>query len=241
MISKTKGIVLHYIKYSETSVIVKIYTEVFGLQSYIIRNLRAKKAKNKMSLIQHLSFVDMVVYHNNKSKIHNIKEIKSAYQFKTIPFDIVKSSLLVFINEFLYKTIYEEEPNKNLYNFIVNSVEYLDNTETNINNFHLFFITRLTKFLGFLPINNFSDKNNIFNMNEGEFQNEIPNHSNFLNKNLSYYFSLLLSANIDNTDSIKLSLDNKNLLIEKIIEYYKIHIPGFKDIKSHRILKATFH
>lgn len=241
MIYKTKGIVLNYIKYSETSVIVKIFTDVFGLQSYIIRNSRAKKAKNKMSLIQHLSIVDMVVYHKNKSKINNIKEIKADYQFCTIPFDIVKSSLVVFINEFLYKTIFEEDPNKNLYDFILNSLEYLDKTETNINNFHLFFILRLTEFLGFLPINNFSDKNNIFNMNEGMFQNHIPNHSHFLNKNLSYFFSQFLSASIDNTDNINISLDNKNSLIEKIIEFYKIHIPDFKDIKSHKVLKATFH
>ncbi|MBE9480196.1 MAG: DNA repair protein RecO, partial [Bacteroidetes bacterium] len=144
MLFKTRGIVFHQIKYSESSVIAKIYTELFGIQSYLIKGVRNKKSKIKSALLQHLSIVDLVVYHKEKSNIQYIKEIRSEYQFTSIPFDIRKSSIAVFINEILYKSIHEEEANQNLFDYLLNSIKLLDMITKRFVDFHLLFTIGLT-------------------------------------------------------------------------------------------------
>ncbi|MCD4664768.1 MAG: DNA repair protein RecO [Bacteroidales bacterium] len=169
MLHKTRGIVLNKVKYSETSLIVKIYTELFGLQSYLIRGIRNKKSKIKPSLLQHLALIELIVYHKEKKSIQHIKEIKSAYQFKSVPFDIRKSSIIIFLNEILYKVIKEEESNKSLFEFLFNTIQILDINEKGVSDFHLIFLVQLTKFLGFFPKNNFSKTRDNFNLEDGEF------------------------------------------------------------------------
>ncbi len=114
-IHKTRGIVLHQIKYSESSIIAKIYTEEFGIQSYMVRGVRKKGSKMKSGLFQALSMLDMVVYHKEKSNIQNLKEVRSAFPLTTIPFDIKKSSIILFLKDNLSKRLRAEEPNTALY------------------------------------------------------------------------------------------------------------------------------
>ncbi len=239
MLFKTRGIVFHQIKYSESSVIAKIYTELFGIQSYLIKGVRNKKSKIKSALLQHLSIVDLVVYHKEKSNIQYIKEIRSEYQFTSIPFDIRKSSIAVFINEILYKSIHEEEANQNLFDYLLNSIKLLDMITKRFVDFHLLFTIGLTKYLGFFPRRNFSDKKTVFNLQEGFFQNAIPNHSNYLKKPISEIFYNLLNTQIEDVDSVKISNSQRNELLNKIIEYYRLHLPAFKDIKSPDILQEV--
>jgi len=105
MISKTKGIVFHQLKYSETSFIVKIYTQEFGLQSYLIKGARNKKSKIRPALLQHLSLLELIVTHKEKSNLQHIREIRSAHQYSNLPFDMIKSSITLFVNELLLKSI----------------------------------------------------------------------------------------------------------------------------------------
>ena len=241
MLYKTKGVVLHYTKYSETSVIVKIYTELFGIQTYLIRGVRKQKSKVKLNLLQHVSLVDMVVYHKEKSSINHIKEIQSAYQFKSIPFDIRKSSIAIFINEVLYKSIHEEEANKKMFDFIFNSIKILDLMKDNFNNFHLLFLVILTKHLGFFPKTNFSDDNSIFNLIEGVFQSFLPEHAHYIQKPHTQYLNKLLFSSYEDLSSIKIPSTYKTELLDKLIEYYQLHLPNFKDINSHKILQNILH
>ena len=114
MLHTTRGIVLHTTKYSETSLVAKIYTEVFGLQSYLVKGIRKQKAKLRPALFQPMTLADLVVYHKDKGSLQNIKESRIAVPYRSIPFDIRKSSMLLFINELLYKSIREEETNRKL-------------------------------------------------------------------------------------------------------------------------------
>src|SRR3990172_7140574 len=122
MIYKTRGIVLHHIKYSETSVIAKIYTELFGLQSYLINGVRSQKAKVKANLLQPLSLVDMIVYHKEKKGLQRIRDVSGNPPLSSIPYDFPKSSVALFIAEILYKSIREEEANTNMFEFIFHSI-----------------------------------------------------------------------------------------------------------------------
>ena len=162
MLQQTQGIVFKTFKYSETSLIVRIYTEKLGMQSYMVNRVRHKQAKIKPALLQSLSILDMEVYHRQNKKIQRIKELKLAYIFSAIPFDTVRSSIALFITEILYKTVKEEEANAVQFEFLLSFIQYLDLTKLPIGNLHLWFMLHWSAFLGFLPQNNFGTNKNVF-------------------------------------------------------------------------------
>lgn len=240
-IHKTRGIILHHLKYSESSIIAKVYTENFGIQSFIVRGVRKKGSKTKAGLFQPLSLVEMVVYHNEKSNIQNLKEVKNAFPFKSIPFDIYKSTITIFLNEILFKTLKEEEPNLQLFNYIFDAIEYLDQKEDNYFDFHILFIILLSKYLGFFPKNNYSKENTCFDLTEGIFVKNIPGHQHFIDEPISKYLSVYLAISFSDLDNNKLSYKLRKEFLEKLLEYYKIHIEGFGNLKSYPVLQAIYN
>ncbi|MFA6924496.1 MAG: DNA repair protein RecO [Bacteroidales bacterium] len=240
MLFKTKGIVLRNINYGETSIIVKIYTEIFGLKSYIVKGVKARKAKFKINLFQPLTLLDLIVYNKTKSHIQNIKEARIDYTNKSINTDINKTSVLLFISEILNKSIREEEKNEHLFNFIFNSVKLLDDTNDNVSHFHLVFMMQLTKYLGFFPQNNFSEKNKYFNLREGIFtENEII-AANSISPANSEHFSKLINTSFDDLKTLKFEKSKKKKLLENMIRFYELHLESFKNIKSVGVLEAVF-
>ena len=241
MLHKTRGIVFRQIKYSETSVIAKIYTELFGLQSYLIRGVRNKKSKIKPALLQHLSLVDIVVYHKEKKDIQHIKEIISAFRFTSIPFDIKKSAIVIFLNEILYKSIKEEEANSELFNFLFNSIQILDLKKNRVSNFHLLFLIQLTKFLGFFPKGNFSNENVTFDLQEGIFIKSETQTEYLTGMPFSKYLFDLTNTSFEDLGSLLILPKYRNELLNTILKYYRLHLPGFGSIKSYQVLQAVFN
>ena len=238
MLHHTRGIIFHQVKYSETSLIVKIYTEQFGLQSYMIRGIRSKKSLVKPALLQPLTLADMVVYHKENKNIQHLKEIKIAYPFNSIPFDIRKSSVIIFLNEVLYNVIREQESNRNLFEYLYNSIVSLDLMEKGIADFHLHFLMQLTKHLGFYPKKNISEQNSVFDMQEGVFVQQTISSNIIILKPFSEYFAGLIAAG---NEPIKINPSHRTILLEYLIQYYKVHIPGIKEIKSHHILQSVLN
>src|SRR6185369_6803150 len=156
MLHKTRGIVFHVTDYSESSVIAKIYTELFGLQSYLINGVRKKNPKVKPASLQPLALVDLVVYHKERSGLKRLADARNNPVLKSIPFDIRKSSVVLFMNEVLYKCVKEEEANQSLFDFIFNSIHLPELRSNPGSDFHLLFLLQLTKYLGFYPHENFS-------------------------------------------------------------------------------------
>jgi len=239
MLHKTRGIVLHSVRYSETSVIVKIYTELFGLQSYLFKGIRSKKSKTRPALLQPLTLLAMEVYHKQKNNIQSAKEILIAYPYQHIPFDIRKSSIALFMNELVYKSIREEESNPLLFRFLWQTLLQLDTLEENIGSFHLIFAMLLTRHLGIFPQDNFSDENNIFHLRDGNFQAGIPQHPYFLDPQKSQSFYLLLSTPLELSGNISFNQDTRSILLEAINTYYQFHLPGFKGLQSHHVLHSV--
>src|SRR5580658_7988678 len=118
MFHKTKGIVLHTIKYSETSIIAKIYTEKLGLVSYMIKGVRSSKKTSKASLLQPLTLLDMEVSHRENKQLQYIKEFRRDYVYRSIPFDTIKSTVAIFLLELISKSIREQEQNAEMFEFI---------------------------------------------------------------------------------------------------------------------------
>ncbi len=239
MLHKTRGIVLHATKFSETSSVVKIYTELFGLQSYIVKGVRKQNAKIKPGLFQPLTILDLVVYHKEKSSLQNLKEANYSHPYQAIPFDIRKSSIAIFINELVYKTIHEEEPHPELFSFLYNTCLHLDAAGDNFSLFHLVFSLQLTRYLGCMPQLNYSGKTPFLNLREGIFQASAPEHRDFLEPAMSQLFFQLLRTPEGAGASIRISAKTRNTLLEMILFYYHLHVPGFREMQSHHILHTV--
>jgi DNA repair protein RecO (recombination protein O) len=149
MLHKTRGVVFRFTKYGESSIIVNIFTDLFGLQSYIVNGVRSRTAKNRIALYQPLTLLDLVVYHRENANINRIKEVKCLYPYQSIHLDIRKSGVALFINEIINKTIKEESHAEELCDFMIKSFVTLDQLENQIENFHLRFLLKLSRHLGF--------------------------------------------------------------------------------------------
>lgn len=149
MLYKTKAIVLKTIKYKESSIILTLFTEKFGAKTYIVNSVRTKKPKYSMALFQSLSLLDLVVYNRESANINRVSEIKPAVLFSSIPYNSTKTAQSLFLAELLNKLIKEEHPSQELFEYTFNSIELFDHLTENFQNFHLQFLLKLSKYLGF--------------------------------------------------------------------------------------------
>ncbi len=222
MVSKTNGIVLNYIKYKETSIISKIYTKKFGLKSYLINGVRTKKGKFNISSFQPLSLLELVVYENKNSEIGRIKELKFDKIYFTNHHVQKKISICLFISEVLLKLITFQVPDKNQFNFVRNSLIELDKIVDNYENFHIIFLIKFSKYLGF-EISNISDFSNI------KFESQLV---------ISFLSEIIISeysSNIKSTSSVR------NKALEIIIVYFREKTELNINFNSNRILKNIFN
>jgi DNA repair protein RecO (recombination protein O) len=226
MLQKTRGIVINYIKLRETSIVVNIYTENFGIRSYIENSIRSAKSKNKIALFQPLTLLDLVVFETENKGLKRIQEIKCSQPFQTLPYDISKSSIALFLAEVLKKTLKEEESNPILFNFLDYSLRFLDEPTAEINNFHLVFLVKLSAYLGFSP----ETSEQVLH----EFQ--LVNHRPF-NAELAVAFNQIIAADYQN--KLKINRQQRADLLDIILSFYKIHIEGFGEVRSHAILKVV--
>jgi DNA repair protein RecO (recombination protein O) len=237
-IVSTKAIVLSSLKYSDSSLIVKCYTEEEGVKSYIIRGiLKAKKGKIKVGYFQPLTQLQIAASHNNKGNLNTLKEVQVSYPFKTIYKDIVKQSVVLFLSEILSHSILEEEKNKDLFKYLETAFVWLD-VHNKISNFHLLFLFNLTRFLGFYP--DLSENEMLgFDLQEGSFSNNIL-AKNVISGNNFYQFKKLLGINFDSIEKVSFSKQERQTVLKIIIRYFELHLDGFKNPKSLQILEAVF-
>ncbi len=237
MLSTTKAIVLSAIKYGDADLIVKCYTQV-GLKSYMLKGvLKSKKGKLKAAYFQPLTHLELVAKHNNKGNLNFIKEVKISYPYSTVPFDIVKQTMVLFLSEVLVKSIYEEEQNNQLFEYIETALIWLD-TNGEVANFHLLFLLNLTKHLGFYPEK--EDTNSIFfDLEEGRFTNSIPRNNIVTGENLTY-LKALLGINFEGLYTLKFNGLIRQSILDILIRYFELHLPGFHRPKSLAILKTVF-
>lgn len=239
MYCKTKGIVLNSFNYSDKSLIVKVYTELFGLRSYIVDRTKNRKSKVKINLFQPLSLVEMIVLQKERKQLQRIKEIKIDVPFNSITGNILKNSMALFINEILYKSLSEEEPDQKMFGFLRNSLIYLDGKANNFVNFHLIFLIQLSKYLGFFPRYNNSNDSHYFDLREGVFQKNEPNHTYYFSKELTKYFYELISFTYDSSSDIHISNEIRRELLRGLIQYYELHSNTVREVKSHQVLEEV--
>jgi DNA repair protein RecO (recombination protein O) len=229
MLHKTRGIVINYIRYRETSIIVKIYTQKFGIQSFIENGVRSSKGKNKIALFQPLSLLDLVIYHDEKKDLHRISEIKANFPFRTLPYNIYKSSIAIFLDEILNKTLKEQSENEVLFDFLYHSLIFLDKTEEHFENFHLIFLLKYTFFLGFSP------------QNAKEIATQLKDSNINIPFDIDYQKPMNQLILSDYHSNILINRGARNHLLEIIILFYQLHIEAFGNIKSLQILREVLN
>lgn len=240
MLYKTRGIVLHSVKYGDTSCIAHIYTEMFGRQAYMVKGAYSKKASVKANLFYPLNLLEMEIYHKPGSNLQKIKEAQNLPMYSQIPFHPQKNAIVLFIAEILYRTLREEEPNIRLFNFIFSALLLLDLKTSDFTNFHLLFMLQLTKFSGFYPNNNYSSKYPVFDLINGHFVTETPLHGHFIHQNEAVIFTSLIGKEFNHLETIKLSREMRLYLLDKLVKYYQLHVEGMGKIKSLQVLKEVF-
>ena len=225
MLHKTRGVALSYIKYRETSIIAKIYTEAFGIQSYIVNGVRSKNAKTKMSFFQPLTLLDLVVYHNKKKEINRIAEIKCNFVFHSVPFSIKKTTIALFITELLGQTLVEEGENEQLFEFLSDAISTLDLMEKDYENFHIRFMIHFAYFLGIKP-------------QSGQMILYETGHAKSYNPEFSDKLEELINSNYSQV--IGLNKKERSELLTVLVHYYQLHYDSIKEMKSLQVLKEVF-
>lgn len=229
MLDKTQAIALNYIRYGDTSIIARLYTEDFGVQSYIINGIRSSKSKgSKIAFFQPLTLLELVVYHKNKqSSLHRISEVKCYHPFKSIPFVVEKSSIALFITEILTKSLREEESNPALYHFIEEAIRYLEQAETGYGAFHIQFLAKFAFFLGIGPENSLDFREQLIETR----YSDIPSDPQL--QALNALYSQPFGWKVDLPKGARLSL------LEQLIFFYKVHLDNLGEIKSLEVLRET--
>lgn len=239
MVVTTPAIVLSAIKYAEADLIVTCFTKSAGIKSYMLRGiLKSKKGKLRTSYFQPLTQLDLVAVHKDKGTLERINEAKVTVPYQTLHTHIAKSGMVMFLAEILKSTIQEEEPNPQLYDFIVHALQWLDSNEE-VANFHILFILELSMYLGFYP-----DASKIdapyFNLLEGSFQ-QVNSHAHCEKGEAVEFLKRFFGINFDALPDINQGKTTRLATLNLLLLYYKLHLQGFKNPKSLLVLNQLFN
>lgn len=243
MVHTTRGIVLRTTVYGETSIIALVYTELFGLQSYIVNGVRSgKKGNFKANLFQPASIIEMEVYHSELKKLHRIKDARWYYVYQDLLFNIYKNAAALFMVELLQKTIRQPEHNPDLYNFLEDAFMELDKAGIKTTaNYPLFFLIHLPGFLGFSIQDNFSASAHLLDLRNGSFIAGIPDHEFYADPVVSGHICELMHI-MHPAESEELTLNNiaRRRITDCMLTFYRLHIQDFSNMKSLSVLQQVF-
>lgn len=240
MLHKTRGLVLHHIRYSESSLIVKIYTEVFGVQSYLVKGARSKRGAMRNSMFQPMTLLELVVYNRAKSDLQHIREAEVSEAFHSISSDLRKSTIAIFLAELLLKTLKDSEAHEELFDFLYSSLHFFDIQSEGIENFHLYFLLQFSRFLGFQPQGEPSGLHAMFDLREGKFTNEQISHSDRIEGALCQTFYMFTRATAADLSKMSVSRMIRMELLDALLMYYQIHLSGLGTVKSVEVLREVF-
>ena len=240
---KTKGIVLRTVKYGETSIIVLIFTEKLGIQSYLVNGVRTstKKGSGKANLFQPAAILDLVVYHNELKQLNRIKEFKWSYLYKNIFSDVPKNAVSLFMVELLTKCLKQPEVNEDLFNFCEDAFIHLDESSPAVMaNFSLYFALHLSSLLGFQIHNVYSAKNHFLDLQEGNFSDTQPDHPYFMEGKYAEVTSDLLKVmQPSELEQIKLNHETRRHLLHAYEVFFALHVQEFGTMKTLPVLREV--
>ena len=271
-----RGIVLRTVRYGDTSLIVDLFTESHGRMSFMASTLRAKRSVRSVSFWQPLSMVEFSAeLLPNGGKLPRPSDVRTYYNYIDLPFSPIKSTLALFLAEFLSAALREEKENTPLYRYIESSLQWLDlaDSPASIANFHLAFLMHLSRFIGIYPNLDVSGDLNpdpplsavnsplstvhcqlstlnsqlstlnsqlYFDLLAGTYCDRQPSHAHFLRNEEARVLPVLFRMNYPTMHLFRLSRRERQRILHVLNEYYRLHVPGFPELKSLEILQELF-
>ena len=217
MITKTRGIVLRSVRFGESSLIVDVLTKSSGRVSFMVHIPKTSKGKIKKQYFQPMTLLDFEYDFRQRSNLQRIKDVRVSLPYSSIPIDPAKSCISLFLSEFIYYATRNEQENPTLFTYIRTSLEWLDNAYEDFANFHLVFMMRLGKFLGFHPFLEDFTPGCFFDLRNGCFTLSMPLHTDFLNAADAGHLYNLMRMNFDTMKLFKLSHDDRNRITDIVL------------------------
>ncbi len=243
MTHKTKGIVLRTTRYGDTSLIVAIFTELFGLQSYLVNGVRSsKKSPAKANYFQPGALLSLVIYHNELKQLQRIKEFEWDYLFQQVLSDVIKNNIALYMVELLQKCLKQPEQNTPLFYFCEDILIQLDKADKAVTaNYALYFSLQLTHFFGLKMHDNFNVHLPILDLQEGNFVAKPPDHPNYIAGELAQTTAQLLKVQQPaELAQFKLHHETRRKLLAFYQTYYALHIPDFGQLRTLSVLQEVF-
>jgi len=237
MDDKIEGIVLQSLRYGDSSLIVKVLTRSHGLRSYMVKGAFNRTAKNRVALFQNLNMIRYVEAGIPKqATLGYLKDVQLGCVYHSLPFEMRKSAIMMYVSELLSKTITEQEQNEPLYDFVSRSLQWLDLVEADYANFPLFFTLELTRHLGFYPKSNASE-GYCFDMMEGQFAHDYPVHPYYFDAANASLLARMLDLSIEEACRMSLNVGQRRELLDGLIIFMRLHAPVMKGFHSHEVLR----
>lgn len=240
MLVKTEAIVLHSLKYGETHLIVDLFTREVGRLSCIIPLPKTPKSRLKKQYFQPMTLLEVEVDLRQRLQLQKLKDAHLLYAYASIPFSPEKLALSLFIAEFLYHALRSEQQNEPLFAYLYDSMQWLDIAEKGYANFHLTFLMRMSRFLGFYP--NLDDyvEGCVFDLRAATFSLQVPTHRDFLQPDDSRRIHTLMRMDFPTMHLYRLSRQDRNRIVDVLLHYYRLHLPQFPELKSLSVLQELW-
>jgi DNA repair protein RecO (recombination protein O) len=240
MMAKTKAIVLHSLKYGDSQMIVDMFTEQFGRLSFVCHISQSPKAKLKKTFFQPLNILDLEFDYRQSKNLQHIKDIRMDCYFTSIPFEPYKLAITLFLAEFLSYTTRDEQVNVPLFHYVDHSVRWLDESQRSFSNFHLVFMMRLSRFIGFFPNLDNYEEGDSFDLRNGCFSKSVAQHHDVVQPSEAAKIGLLMRMNYESMHLFRMSRAERNRCTEIILTYYRLHVPNFPELKSLSVMQELF-
>jgi DNA repair protein RecO (recombination protein O) len=240
MVEKTRGIILHQIKYTDSGIVAQLYTRKFGRQSFLIRGMRNRKSGKHNILFQPMFILDLEVNYKESRDMNFLKEFSVSYSPYDIYADVRKSCVAIFLGEVLSAVLREESPHEEMFDYIEKSIIYFDRCRESCINFHIGFLAGLSSFLGFEPAKRRDNHERFFDLANGLFVSIPPVHGVYANEAVSEILAGVFKSSFDDISSLPMKGSLRNEVLDTLIKYYSLHLSGLKRINSLEVLKEVF-
>jgi len=240
MLVKTEAIVLHAIKFGESRLIVDMFTREVGRVSFAVPIPKTSKGRLKKQYFQPMTLLEVECDVRQRDQLQKLKDARLLAAYASIPFSPEKLALSLFTAEFLCHALRAEQQNEPLFVYLYDSMQWLDMIETGFANFHLTFLIRMSRFLGFYP--NLDDyvRGCIFDLRTATFSLQVPTHRDFLQPDDAQRIHTLMRMDFPTMHLFRLSRQERNRITEVLLHYYQLHIPQFPELKSLDVLKELW-
>ncbi len=238
MEERTRGIVLRRVRYGDTGVIVDIFTASRGSVSFLAHG--GRKGRPASTALAPLAIVEVGFRWRPQRALQTLDDAHTAAPYATLASDPAKMTTGMFLQEFLYHALKHEVANRPLFDYIVTGLTWLDRNGSGVANFHLAFVIRLTRYLGLWPSAEHWREGCVFDLKEGEMASHVPAHRFWLPPREASALPYITRMTFRSMRLFKLSRTQRNAILDAVIAYYRLHVPGFPELKSVAVLREMY-